>query len=291
MVTVVKERASAPASLPTGTNATITRFLSDALLDTIVPQVLSLQNGYFFNWSFLSIVAGQSEYDIPSRAIGKKFKTILKHVDSSAPDDVSDFAQISPASLPRVNGPAFYFRDDVVVLVPTPTDTGTSLKLGYYRRPSQLVSFVQCARVTSVDTVTNEVTCGFVPSDWTTANTVDIVKGTPSFGARGDDLAVTGVSGATLTLSSIPAGVTAGDWVCLSGTSCVPQIPYECFSALTQLGVQAFLESLTRPEQAAVAKGKADVLLSEMLTMLSPRDDAQSIKIVSESAMLGRYYG
>jgi hypothetical protein len=135
---------------------------------------------------------------------------------------------------------------------------GGSVRIKYRRTPSKLVAISFCASITSLSaTVLQAVTTpGVLSGTWSSPTTIDIVEGTPQGDALEDDIAatftateITRSSGAFAT--SGPNMVAGGDYACIAGTTCVPQIPAAVFPFLVALTTYETLIALGDAQGAA----------------------------------------
>lgn len=279
LVALVKERAVLPASVPSGTSATIIQYLSDTLQDKVAPAVARLQGGFLRAQKLIPIVAGQDTYDVPERALGSTFDCAIVSADGDPVERYREFGQIAAVDLPSTVGSAFYVEDDQIIIYPMPTASDWRMQIHYPRCPNALVAQTSAARVLSADVVTGELNLSSVPSEIVVGAEVDIIKGTPNFRSRGDDLVVTAIAGTVVTVASCPSDVSAGDWVSLAGTSPVPQIPRDARSFLVQGAVVRLLVGLTQLEAAQGQIAIYNELEKALGDMLSPRVKATPRKI------------
>ncbi len=152
---------------------------------------------------------------------------------------------------------------------------------------------LEAGQITAI--VGNVVTVNNVPSDWTTSLVFDIVKGTPAFVSKGDDLAISAVNSLTgeITFSALPSTVVVGDWVAVANTSPIPQIPYQMFPFLAQCVATKCLEGLADLEPLEAAQRKQERMKEDLLKMLQPRDMGNVQTVVNRSGFFesGQYWG
>src|SRR5262249_21702328 len=129
----------------------------------------------------------------------------------------------------------FYLAGNQAMLVPNPSGLGT-LRFVYHRRPSTLVLPSQAAVISSA---INGTTGAFNVSNASAIGLAfpDIVSAKSSFDILANRLACE-IIGATITpdlpADVLGAGIDTGDYVCVVGTSPVPQIPVELHPLLAQ---------------------------------------------------------
>jgi len=113
----------------------------------------------------------------------------------------------------------------------------------YDRRPSKLVPVLDTARIASIDTVNSQVTVESLPSAIVSGSIVDLVSSSSPYPAT-DDVTVSGISGLTLTLSTIPDDLAVGDYVCQKEQTPLIQLPIELSNVLVQAVSIKIYESL-----------------------------------------------
>ena len=287
----IKQRASVPTSQSLFNEDRFTRFLSSKLRDNVVPLMLSVREDYFVAFEDIDITdltSNTNTYTLPERAIGMKLKDVVL-VDSQGKEEQLPRLTFQDKSLPGIADYqslyGFYVQANSIKLFLQRSFVGKKLRMYYYRRPNGLVKTSKAGKILSINTGTGVVTLDNAPTNWTTSTTFDLICGKPPFDSKGDDTAITAISGFDLTFASVPTGLKVGDWVCESNESVIPQIPYEGFSLLVQLGVVKVLEALndTRGWQTAVEDYKQ--MQMDVKTMLSPRVDEATVKTVSRSGV------
>lgn len=219
-----------------------------------------------------TLVSGTASYFVPPRASGERLRDVqllmgtdyvsLSRVDSR---NISEY-QSSSGSM------VYYVEDQRIVLVPTPSTTGT-LRMKYYRQPGKLVETSAVATISSIDAGRTVITTtATIPSTFTSGVSLDVVDVNPGFRCLTIDAATTGtVSGTTITLSSaLPSTVAAGDYVCLAGETPVAQIPVVCHPLLIERTRWTVLEALGDKRADRVSK-KCQEMRADCLKLLTPK--------------------
>ena len=257
---------------------TILSLASDEQKTRIVPALLEARGGYLLHTVEVPLVAYKAAYRLPVRAI-REAKVRL--VDSAG-KAVKPFERIASQLVEDVQptqGRARYWlpSNNSVVLVPTPNGAGDVLHLGYYRWPSQLVEASECPAVTAVGASTLTV-AGTLPSWLVVGAKADVVKGTPAFESLADDVTVTSVAGQIVTLS-VPAGVEAGDNLCLAATTPFPQLPLAYHDVLVEATVaRVHFEQGDRSAEAS-ALARYERKLQAVMSTLSPRTEEPEVVV------------
>lgn len=268
----VKRRGMLPSSDQTLTTADYLAFGTEELQTYVMNLLLSANEDYATATADTTIVSGTNSYSLPARASNESLRNVLYLEAGSYVPLIRTNPQDVPGTTDTGTPHSYYFFDDAIVLVPTPSAAGT-LRLQYFRRPSALVAASAAATISSINGARTVVTTtATIPSTITNTVTVDVVSHTPGFRILTMDAALTGtVSGTTITFSSaLPASVVAGDYVCLAGESCVPQIPVEAHPLLAQRIVVKALEALG-DKKAADAEKTSERMSKSLLARLLPR--------------------
>jgi hypothetical protein len=275
LIADVKRRGHFPTSQSTFQTSDLLKILNDALYAVIVPLIQSAQEEFFVTYSDTTIVAGTDAYAIPSRAIGGALRDVAT-VDGA---ELTSLERLDPEVITHDDRPeGFMLRGNKVVLYPSPVQSGT-LRLSYYRRPSELVATSSCGLITAINTGTNEVTVSSTPSGWTTNTSIDIIPSTPHFDALSEAVAISSVAGTTITLPSLPSGLAVGDYLTPAGQSPIPQVPVEAHPLLAQA---AALRCASDQGTDDAFKRLADVysrMERDFLQILSPRVEGAPKKV------------
>ena len=242
------------------------------------------------------------EYDIPSRALGGKLRSVT-FVDSNGneiriprlrvEDIMSNVNATGLAINPALWG--FYFQNNKVRLYLGSMQGGSSsyrfLRLRYIRQPSTLVESDACGEITNI--AGNVITMSNVPTTFTTSATYDLISNSPQmFVSLGDDLTVTAVTtgtNGTITLTDTPPDTLAvGDWVALAGQSPIPQIPFNPgFQLLLQLSAAKCLEIHGDVQGFNVAMSQASDMKNYFISVITPRADANQIRLTTPNSLYG----
>lgn len=235
----IRERGRLPANDLDYTDALLLKAATRELRDGVAPLLVQTRAEHLVYPYSVPGVAGTATYRMPTRAAGGALRDVV-WVDASG-TALPGLRQISSdtdeATRPGDGTPSAYFtRNYTVVLVPTPNMAGT-VRMPYYARPNRLVAPADCS---VIDTVTVdgsnyvlEVTAE-PPAPMQAAGVeFELVRATPGF----ETLVAGGVSfDGTITfnvsVSSLELAPEPGDYVCVKGTSPVPQVPVELHGLL-----------------------------------------------------------
>jgi len=290
-----KRRALVSTNQVTVDDDGILDLIDDVIKIKAVPLVDSVNGEFFVTQTLTSLVAGQSSYAIPYRAIGRTIRD-LKIQDSSGTPRNCPY--IAPEDIHLFNDTALSwghtFRGDQIRLVPevgSSYSSGESLQIWFKMRPSYLVKLANAAKVTSVSSPSVEVES---VGDITTGAVIDFVQGKSGNQIYDFDKTCTNVSGTTLTFdaSDIPSSLAAGDYIALAGFApVITMIPDECSPYIETCAAQRVLKSIG-DDQGAVALNQ-DVAMEkeELLKLLEPRNEGEPKVCINRHSLVrgGRF--
>jgi len=278
------------------TNTRLLSILSFEQITTLVPQIMKVQEEYFVHiYDILLSTSSDGTYPIPDRAIGKKLRDVAlldsagneQYITRMNPADVKFMNPSVTAQSQWVSG--FYLQNNSVKLFSGVPAQYTSIRYRYYRRPNNLCATGDAGLIAVIDTLTNTVTCTSVPGDWVVGDTIDFISQHPSFDSLQDDAVITGISNSDVTFASLPTGLEVGDWISLSGTTPIPQLPYEAHPVLGQLGACKALEAMG-DANVEMAWARYKQMSADFYTSITPRTDSPAQKIVSPNNISNRGY-
>lgn len=296
LVSNVKRRAGVPSNESLYTNQDILDFVNEAMYGEIVPIIISQREQYFIESKTYVIEDGKAKYPIPAEAIGGK----LRSIGIVNNNDTDAFAILPQIDIEQIGQSAnygsafselyFYFEGNNVVLYPTPnrTKSDVSLRLKYYRRPNELVTFNEGALISNVNTGTFTLNVNAVPTSWAVGDTVDIVAGRPPFDVVASGIEITASTPTTLTFSSGDLdNVSKNDTVALEGFSIIPNIAMpEAHNLLVQAGVVRLLEGVDDGNGLQTALALYERQKDAFRKLITPRADSSSRKIVAGNDFL-----
>jgi hypothetical protein len=288
----IKRRASIPTANATFQAADFLALADDEIRSVLLPRILSARESYYSFSIDQTLSPTSAVYSVPTRAIGAKLDGIYL-VNSSTGQKINlslvGEEEVYDPTVSPTGNPAFYFKGNAVVLVPFPVDsTYDTLRMAIFIRPSALAQTSVCAQVTGIAGAI--VTCASVPTTFTTASPLDCLNGKPHYDFRAIDqtptAVTTGTSG-TVTFSTLPSGLTIGDWLSLSETSPVVQIPTEFQPILEQRGANACLRAQGMAQQLQAGEGALKAMEDTFL-LINPRAEREPKKIRNTSGLLRR---
>lgn len=307
----IREQGRIANDEPEATDAILLTEATHQMHRVFVPLIRKARSDYYETTQDYALVADQAYYDLPSRAVSSSVRNVVI-VNASGLEMVLN---VLPAgdrhgyTKVRATVPAYYtLLDDQVVLMPTPaTSSGFTLRITYEYRPGQLVATSAAEKITSVsyNTSTGHYTLG-TPSATpvTTAPFVDVQRATAPFSLG--LVQATNNGHATHSLDAVPfinAWASAnslslpaqsahraprvGDYICNMDECVIPQIPPE-FHPLLALAVASKWLRPIDPEGSVQLYQELQGSIKDQLSLLSPRNVGQSMKIKSTSSILRR---
>jgi hypothetical protein len=281
----VQRLAHIPIAQNTFTTAGLCAFGDSETRTSLLKQILSVREGYYLTYVDIPVNA-TGIYPIPYRAIAGRIHDVQMVVGTS----VYQLARIEPRDMtntinPPTNTYAFWLQGNYIVTLPI-LSSG-SVRIWHYVRPSNLVASTSCGQVTVITPTT--VTVSAAPSTFLTGVNIDFTQAQPPFGLLSYDVAISNIVSNTLTFASgaIPSTLAVGDWICLAGTTPVPQMPLEFYPLLEQRVAVKVLESQGYAAKLEVAQKKLMEMEKDVLSIINPRDEGNPKKITPNRGVVG----
>src|SRR5574343_687413 len=269
LISALKIKGSFPTTNDLFSNSDFLILFNHQMKVEIIPIMMLLSEEYFLLSKDFTVTQGAT-YRVPSRAIGAKIRD-LQYIDGS--NNISSLARLFEEDRPYNNSGYYLLRNSVEL---SDGFTNGTLRMKYFGRPNELVLSTSCGEITSIDTNNNQVTVSSLPSTMTTGDLCDFIQYQNPYDLLSYDQAITGVSGSTVSFSSLPTGLEVGDWLCLAQQSPVPMVPEEMHPVLVQSALVSALaskkDSATDREEKVLERIKQDAI-----RMLDPRVENDSV--------------
>lgn len=291
----IKRGMSIPFNQTRFSDDDLLAFADEELETTIMPVILGMREEFAVYEEDVALVSGQSKYQIPSRAAGR----ILRDVELQlATNNTTSLPYIAPADRSYyvsygsygTNPTGFYFENDKVVLIPNvASSNGMVLLMRYLMRHSTITKLSSARVITNINTTTNEVTLSSAFDSSIQAGTLmDLVKSTAQPVVIDYDLALINVSGATVTLPSLPSDLVVGDYMSLAGQTPVLCLPEECQQVLAQAVAVRVMESQGDQAALQIAQANLDRKIKAMQAIMMPRIEGETQVVIQRNGLLRR---
>jgi hypothetical protein len=270
----------------------------------LVPSILQYHEEYYVRDSApVTLVANQSAYAIPYRAIGGKFRSLfyqdtngnLRSMSRISPDDRAYYQDSSFEN----NFIFFYIRGNEVVLLPSvgPNPTG-SLVFSYFLRPNELVVENRTSLITNImpGTTTTVFTVDNIPQSLTafiqdgvtltgfsTSSKLDIMQSRPGHKTISFDVTPTSIDTTNKTItfnnSDLDSSIIIGDYISFAGECIIPQIPADLQDVLAQRVILKCCNALGDAQGSQIATGKLGEMEKNTGTLIDNRSEGNPQKI------------
>jgi hypothetical protein len=287
LIANVKRRTMTPTSQNTFLNTDFCGMLTDEMQSLLVPLIMELDSNYFLDHQDYAINGTDTSYLIPPRAINQTIKSleVYNPQDGSyyRPPQV-DSGQWGFQSLSNTTT-SFWVENNSCIFNVAPVQTNAVVRMFYWRRPNNIVLPTQAGKITAIDLDNNTITVNNVGGAWDANTQFDIIQGGGGFRSLGDSLSVTSVSGYNLIFTSIPTGVSLGDWVAEAGESPIAQIPYEAQHVLCQAVAVKLLEAMSDTNMIKFSQQKLSELQTHLESVMKSRIQKQPLKIINKNGI------
>ena len=269
----------------------------------MLPSIMQYHEEYYVRDSDdITLVANQSAYSIPYRAVGGKFRELF-YKDTNG--NLISMSRISPEDRPYYQGGGnqnnivfYYIRGNEVVLVP---DVGTSptgsLMFSYYIRPNILVDVDRTSTITAivVDVDTTTYTVDNIPENLTTfyqdgvpltgfstSSKLDLLQRKPGHRTIGFDIYPTAVDSNNLTITfsndDLDGSIILGDMIAFAGECNIPQIPTDLHEMLAQRVLQRCMQALGDQAGFTMASSKLSEMEKNTGALIDNRSEGDPVK-------------
>lgn len=311
LIDTVKREAMLPSSASTFSDADFLAIANQEMRISVVPQIIQMHEEYFVKDSDpITIVANQSNYPIPYRAVGSKFRDVF-YKDTNG--NLRSMSRISPDDRPYYQQASFqnsfvffYLRGNDVVLVP---DVGSnpvgSLVFSFYMRPNELVDESRVATIQSISVgaTTTSYTVDQIPlnvsafiqngqavTGFTPTTILDILQTKPGHKIINFDKVPTAVDTTnkiiTFNNTDLGSSIVAGDYIAFAGECIIPNIPADLHDVLAQRVVTRCLLALGDQAGYQMASQKLMDMNQNTQTLIDNRSEGEPQKINNRNSLL-----
>lgn len=294
LLTDIQREGMLPSSTATATTtADILAHADKEIASYFVPKVLKVYEEWFATKSYITTVAQQARYRLPSRAVSGRLRDvqlvrggswqILPRIE---PSDARNWS--APGSYGVSN--AFFMENNYVVLCPSPSGGGDTLRLRYYARPGRLClssASTTCGKITNI-TGTTTLAIAHNAGD-INASAVDIIHADPPFDYVAVGLPVSGhSSGEVDVLASTwnyedatqeKADAVLNCYVVAADQSPVVSLPESLWYAVATRTAARTLLALGYMQEGQSMQADAERLCDTALEALQPRTDSRPRKL------------
>lgn len=297
LISSIKRRGSIPTNQRTFTNDDFLALANEELAMGLVPLILSMQEEYFVYSEDIELVASQSSYPIPYRAVGGKLRDLF-YKDSN--DNLFEMSRISPEEKVTFQDNSdnssfkyFYMEGNNIVLSPSVGSSPVgSLVTTYYLRPNSLVTSDEIGTITLISegATTTTYTLDNMPDDFSPTAEYDINQTKSGHKIRVFDVVPTAISVANSTITfdndDLPSDIVLGDHIGLAGECFVPQIPSDLHSILAQRVTQRCLEAMGDSAGLTAATAKLQEMETRSAPLIDARVEGAPLKIINRKGLL-----
>lgn len=265
-------------------------FLNEELRWLVQTELLLLREEFFTCVETIPLVASQSTYVIPQKAVAWSLDEVYwvgaDGIERRLARRTRRHEELGGTTAPAPSG---VFLEGVYVhtFPNISASPDGSLRFVYSRIQNLLRLVGDCARITNVATVGTDyvLTVSNIPLGY--ANTVDFVGGKSPYElfAVGTTASVLGLS-ITSPISAFDRPPVVGDYICETGYTVYPHIPSEWHPLLAQAATAKSLEAGGDAKNAQIASARLGVMIEEMKRATRDRIGNAPKKIVPRNYVL-----
>ncbi|MDB4786318.1 hypothetical protein OAG36_01140 [bacterium] len=290
LIESLKRITAIPVSQATFTDDILVDFLNDELISTITPILMDIREEFMIDYVDYDLSSVGTTLTIPSNTVGERLRDVVMVTTATNGDEsYTNLPKLSIESLSsafnegsNISNSGFIIQGNTVKLYPQSGWGDVTVRLYYYRRPNDLCLVADAAKITQITPGTLTATVNVVPSSWVIGTELDSIQDNQPFGTTNTALEITNIAGQNIVLDSVD-GLVVGDYLSLTGTAPLAQVPKEAQRLLVQSTKVQILESLDDDKNHKLAKAKYDSLLTDFLKAVTNRVEGQPKKIVSKN--------
>lgn len=303
-IATVKREAMIPTHQSTFTEADFLAMANQEIRVGLVPSIMQYHEEYFSRDSELvPLVAGQTRYAIPYRAVGGKFREIFL---ADGVNSLRSMTRISPDDRNIYQGSGYFYLEGNEVVLSDNAGVG-SIMFTYYMRPNELVNERRVSTITAivVDPIllTTTYTVDAIPanvvpfvqdgvriSSFSTLSKLDILQTRPGHKTIVFDVLPTLVDTVALTITfntvNVSSAIVVGDYIAFAGECIIPQVPADLQDVLCQRVVLRCLQALGDKDGFGMAGLKLIEMEKWSATLVDNRAEGTPSKAVNSRGLL-----
>jgi hypothetical protein len=296
------------------TDAVLLTELNDSLTTKFQQLVLDADSGYWLQTTTVNTTTGQAMYRIPPRSIGLSKVEIVGVNAANAsycrlPRTTEGHSDMFQTTVGGVGTPqCFVTRGDQIVLLPTPDNSGYTLRISYYIRPSKLtasqnsVSGTDRGRVLSINTSTRVALLNTAPFDMsltvpaaitTGFQRVDVVhpNGWQELSLVQSTQTIAGGISITFGGTDDLSEIQVGDYVRAEDQTDWPPIPVDFHRCLVDVASVKILIQQDNQRKAAGIASDVNADIGRFSTLISQRVKEEPVTVRANLPFLRRGWG
>lgn len=286
LVSAVKRKCMAPPRWQF-TDQQVLDVAWEELMKRLVPVVRGIRQNYWTTTTDIEITSGDSTYRLPSRAAASTSTSVWCVLTNG---DLVKLTRVPAADRMRLSGAnggeprAYSLEGNTLYLYPTPNVSGMTLRVQYDRRPSLFVLTSTCWSV-DFQPLSNTIEASGPAAD---TNFYDIVQANPPCDLLVDNQEALVAAGPTFTFDSSVdlSDVRGGDYLALTGYTCVPPLPDVLHTALADFTAAAIKSEMGDYQRAVSLRAEIAEYLPDLLQTLAVRVGADpQLAVNPESAL------
>lgn len=301
----IKRGVTVPANQARFTDEDILALADEEIESTILPVLLAIRQEFLVKYEDVPLVAEQSDYKIPYRAVGRKLRdlkligddeTFIRQLPYIAPEDSHI---VFPVTSGQPTG--FTVRGENIVLLPTPSSADANLRMYYELAPSKLTiatSYsvtsqqyeINSSPITAINTTTGEVTVSTALTGYSNGDDLDFIDGNTAHQVKGEG--VTSVSAAstvyTFAAADLPSNLAVGDILAFPAQTPVVQLPDELIQSLVQATICRLLEAQGDFDALDRSVARLEKKLNAAAQLLTPRVEGILPVVINRQGLLSQ---
>lgn len=299
LLTSIKGNSMAPISQKTFDDDFIIKIANEELQTTLVSDLITIRENYFASIQDVNLEANVEKYAIPKRAIGGALKDIF-YIDQNGflqELEYVEYARILDYQSLGGSPQKYSIMGDEIIIMPKPIVSVGKIRFNFPKLPNSMVLKNKCAKINNFSIAAGTVSF-FVDTDLTTSlsvgSKIDFISSSAPFKSWFEDVTITQITSTQIDVSlssvddvtGLSTDVEIGDYICLSGTSCYPQIPVSFHHVLSQMVVFRIYLSLGDTNKADKAEQKLMKIRKDAIAIIKNRVENSPIRYSPRNTLI-----